>query len=295
MLYSMTGFGLAESQAEGFRMKVEIKSVNHRYLEVTVRTTDREWIYLEDGIRRTLQERIKRGRVDVHVTIAFDASSEKHWEIDWAAADGYVQAARQLQAKYELDGNLTLQDLLNQPQLLRLEERASGAEAVVEPQFMKCLDRAIEALLQMRQAEGAHLRDDLLRRLASVEAICRRMTELQPAAEEQMRQRLRQRIENLLQDEEAFDDNRFAMEVALMTEKADITEELTRLQSHISQLKGLLDVREPVGRKIDFLIQEMNREINTIGSKSHALEIIQSVVDLKSELEKIREQVQNIE
>jgi uncharacterized protein (TIGR00255 family) len=293
MIRSMTGFGQAERSVQGCRIQIDMKSVNHRYHEVMVRMP-REWLHLEEPLKKRVQQMVKRGRVDVFVTIDREPSAKVTVEIDWTLADGYIDAAKQLSDKYGLPGSLSLVELLRYPDLLGMKEPEMDGTAQEEA-FLSCTDEALERLVSMRQAEGANLTHDLKQRLHTIKRTHDEITDHSPLVVEQYRTKLRGRILELLEDTGAFDEQRFAMEVALMAERTNIDEELTRLQSHLDQFEMALESDQPIGRKLDFLIQEMNREVNTMGSKSNDQRLTQHVVELKSELEKIREQVQNIE
>lgn len=298
MIRSMTGFGQSGCTSQGYRIQVDIKSVNHRYLETVVRLP-KEWLAWEDGARRTVQAHVKRGRIDVFVSVEREAAGGRKAEIDWALADAYRLAAEQLRDRYSLSGPLSLEHLLGVPDLIGFRERDDREELAAELEAFlgECLREAMARLVSMRETEGGHLARDLSFRLDALERMQEAARRMAPAAVAEYRTKLRARLSELLKDREAgaIDEQRLAMEVALMAERSDIEEELTRLRSHIAQCRQLLQEDEPLGRKLDFLIQEMNREVNTIGSKGNHLDLIGQVVDMKAELEKMREQVQNIE
>jgi uncharacterized protein (TIGR00255 family) len=294
MIRSMTGFGQSGRRIPGFRMLVEVRSVNHRYAETSVKI-NREWLSLEDGIKKLVARDIKRGRADVYVTVEPDGQSGKKLVIDWDLASAYMEAANQLKVKFGLTDEPRLEDLLKVPELLHPGESALGEPAFPEQELMTCVEEAATQLSAMRVAEGAHLHEDLVRRLAVLDG---HLTEMKGMAAEVVAdysRKLAARIQELLPRDAVMDTGRLEQETALMADRCNIDEELTRLASHLAQFSGLLDAEEPVGRKLDFLIQEMNREVNTIGSKANRYELSKLVVELKAELEKIREQVQNIE
>lgn len=294
MIRSMTGYGQAVRQSGSLRIQVDMKSVNHRYGEVNFRLP-REWLVFEDRIRRVINGRIKRGRVDVYVSAERTGDGPARAEIDWALASAYHQAAKQLEERFSLAGGLTLADLLAVPGVVLAEGQLDTGEEV-QTMLLEAVEEALGQLCRMREAEGASLKADLLHRLAVLDGLRGKAEALAPVAVAQQRARLRQRMLDLpAESGVSLDENRLAMETAIMAERSNIDEELTRIRSHLAQFAGMLEASEPIGRKLDFLIQELNREINTIGSKSAQTELTGLVVDMKAELEKMREQVQNIE
>ncbi len=296
MLRSMTGYGQAVRMVSGYRVQIDLKSVNHRYGEVAIRMP-REWLMFEDGLRKLVQQVVKRGRVDVFVTAERDPHAAVQARVNWALAESYSQAAEQLREKLGLppDDKLQLKDLLSLPDVLTEAGDELEATDSLRQQLNDCLREALAELMAMREAEGLSLYKELSSRIHIVKDLRERVAAEAPKAAEYMRQRLRTRIQEMIADQSQFDEQRFIMEAAILAERADIEEELTRLHSHCGQFLELLEANEPVGRKLDFLIQEMNREVNTIGSKGNYTAITNLVVDLKAELEKLREQVQNIE
>ncbi|NDI33476.1 YicC/YloC family endoribonuclease [Chengkuizengella sediminis] len=293
MLQSMTGFGQAIRLMKGYQIQIDIKTVNHRYREIKIKMP-REWLALEEKLKTIIQKRIQRGRVEVFMTIEQqDSHTEQQVEINWQLADHYFQAADQLKTRYKLQDSLSLKDLMLIPDLVSLRKNLPDQDELMNQIISDCLEEALHQLLEMRSKEGSHLRKDLMKRVQVMEELHTQIQSMALSAVEQMRERLLQRIQEVY--DKQLDESRFTMEVALIAERANIDEELTRLLSHFEQFNTLFNQDEPVGRKLDFLIQEMNREVNTIGSKSNFTEITNKVVDLKAELEKIREQVQNIQ
>lgn len=290
----MTGYGQAVRQGGNLRVQVDMKSVNHRFGEIHFRMP-REWLVFEDRLRKLIAGKVKRGRVDVFVLAERTGEGPAGAEIDWALAGAYRDAANRLAERFSLDGGLALADLLAVPGIVKVEaELDAGKEA--EALLTEAVADALGQLCAMREAEGASLAADLRRRLAVLGRLAEEAARLAPAAIEQMRARLRQRLTDLLAEAGAsLDENRLVMEAAIMAERSDINEELTRIRSHLAQFADMLEADDPIGRKMDFLIQELNREINTIGSKSAQTELAVLVVDMKAELEKMREQAQNIE
>jgi len=290
----MTGYGQAVRQGGNLRIQVDMKSVNHRFGEISIRLP-REWLAFEDRLRRMIAGRIRRGRVEVYVQAERTGDVPAEAAIDWALAGAYRRAAEELKERFSLAGDLTVSVLLAVPGVVAAggtldagEETASAlAEAVGE---------ALDQLCRMREAEGASLEADLRERLAVLGGLAEEAARQAPLAVVQMRAKLTQRMRELLADAGVrLDESRLAMETALMAERSNIDEELTRIRSHLDQFADMLESADPIGRKLDFLIQELNREINTIGSKSAQTELSVLVVEMKAELEKMREQVQNIE
>lgn len=294
MLKSMTGFGAGRSQVEGEELSVELRSVNHKFLEVKARLP-REAASLEASLLKQLKERLARGAVDLVVRRVAAGASSQVPQVDVALAREYARAFGELQEALGL--TTTPADLLrqvsNQPGVLRMEERQVDL-ASLEQAANAALEQAIEALLQMRAVEGNALRADLEARLLRVATWVDQLSELAPQAVEEHHARLVQRVAELSKGTQV-DPQRLAQEVALFAERTDVAEELTRLKSHLEQMRTLLDAPEPAGRRMDFLVQEMHREVNTTGSKSQHPGISNLVVAMKAELERIREQVQNVE
>ncbi|MGZ7443797.1 YicC/YloC family endoribonuclease [Paenibacillus sp. TH7-28] len=294
MSHSMTGYGGAVRSYGGYIVQFEIKSVNHRYAEIVLRMP-REWSCYEDGLRRLVQRRVKRGRIDVFIGKERDDTSALPLVLNTPVAESYLQAAEELGRRYGVDAKLSAKDLLSLPDVLTAPELAPAGES--EPEWERVLQDGLEealiGLLGMREREGRNLVTDLSGRLARLEAIHGELVRLAPEVVNDYRSRLKGRLSELL--EGSFDEQRFAMEVAVFADRSNIDEELIRLKSHFEQCRSLLQAFEPIGRKLDFLIQEMNRETNTIGSKANHLALVNLVVEMKAELEKIREQAANLE
>ncbi|TNJ67207.1 YicC family protein [Paenibacillus hemerocallicola] len=294
MIRSMTGFGQSGRSSGGYRLLVELKSVNHRYSEITVRIP-REWLSLEDGVKREIQHAVKRGKVEAFVSIEKEAGGSKSVEIDWTIAEGYRQAAEQLRERFGISDTLTLKDMMTLPGLILFREAEQEAEPLTEP-LLEIVREAASIMLRMRETEGDHISRYMTERLEQLDYHRREMVSAAGQAVEEFRSKLHERLTELLGDAALRqDDPRLITEVAVMADRSDVGEELSRLSSHIDQCRKLLSADEPVGRRLDFLIQEMNREVNTIGSKSNRLELADRVIEMKAELEKMREQAQNIE
>ena len=285
---SMTGYGRCQHQRGEWECTVELRAVNHRYLDIACRLP-RSLSFLEDLIRRQLSP-LQRGHVDVYVTVSRLGGTMRQVDIDEALAQSYVDAAHRLAKKTGCRDNMST------ARLLMLEGVASLTEAAMDEESVSTLcavtvSDAVEQLDEMRRREGVSLREDLSKHLDVAAAIRQLMLVRAPQVVEEYRQRLCERLARM--DVEPVEPQRLAQEVALMADKCAIDEELSRLDSHITQLRRYLDTDGEIGKKMDFLIQEMNREANTIGSKANDAQLAQWVVDLKSEIEKLREQVQN--
>ncbi|MBQ4897362.1 YicC family protein [Paenibacillus sp. Marseille-P2973] len=295
MSHSMTGYGSSARIFGGYIIQFEIKSVNHRYSEVVLRMP-REWTCYEDGLRRLVQRDLKRGRVDVYISKEQDDDSTLPFVLNSGVVESYLRAAEDLKVKYGLESSLNAKDLLSLPDVLVSPDHALDGDTAGEAWesvLVDGLEEALAGLLEMRRKEGLHLAADLEQRLVRLEQIHAELIAMAPQVVSDYRSRLKSRLSELL--EGAFDEHRFAMEVAVFADRSNIDEELTRLGSHFVQCRTLLQASEPVGRKLDFLIQEMNRETNTIGSKANHLALVNRVVEMKAELEKIREQAANLE
>ncbi|WP_077617766.1 YicC/YloC family endoribonuclease [Bacillus sinesaloumensis] len=291
MIASMTGFGRAKKETDEFSVYVELKSVNHRFCEINTRIP-RHLLFLEDKIKKTIVEHVKRGRVEVFLTIEGEGFVTKTLSVDWELLNTLVVTTKQIQEKYQLTDQITTQMLLSNDNILSIEEQKKENEEL-ELIILEVTENAVQQLKQMREVEGNKLIEDILSFLGQIEENVHTVEEYAPRVIAHYRERIEKRVKEYVGNE--FDENRILTEVALFAEKADISEELTRLRSHISQFRDTVDTNEPIGRKLDFIIQEMNRETNTIGSKANDPQIAKHVVEMKSLLEKIKEQVQNIE
>ena len=285
---SMTGYGKCQMQSGSWEVTVELRAVNHRYLDVAMRLP-RNLLFLEDGVRKGLQALI-RGHVDVYLTVRQTEGAGRVVEADTALAVSYMEAAKAIREVTGAADDLTISRLLKLEGVTTLTEAAMDEEAVAAL-CAEVLDGAIAQLDDMRLREGENLRADLAEHLDKVAALREQVVAYAPKVVEEYRARLTEKLAKL--PIEPVDPARLAQEVALMADKCAIDEELSRLMSHITQLRRYLDMQGETGKKMDFLIQEMNRETNTIGSKCSDAAIAQCVVDMKSEIEKLREQIQN--
>jgi uncharacterized protein (TIGR00255 family) len=292
MVRSMTGYGRAETQLADKQIVVEIRSVNHRFLDISVRMP-RLFATLEKDIRKQISAAAQRGKIDVSVQCEASQVGEAPLSVD-SAALGHVRALlRQVQELSGADGPLDLQTLLVFKDMLFRHTDEPADEKQVWAVLQPCLVQALDAMSRMQEAEGGEIARDIQGRLAHVAQLKDAIADRAPDALQARREALRQRIAALCEGID-LDESRMTQEIALMADKSDVTEELVRAGSHIGQFLNGLEACEPVGRKLDFLIQEINREINTIGSKASDAHIALQVVEAKNELEKIREQVQNI-
>jgi uncharacterized protein (TIGR00255 family) len=292
MLKSMTGFGRGEYQEEGKEFLVEIKTVNHRYSDVFVKIP-RHISFLEDRVREMVSKSISRGKVDVYVSFEDYSDDSKNVVFDEPLAKTYIKALETLRDEYGLQDDITVSLVAKFPDILRVEKNEEDGEKLWL--LLKvAVEKAVESLISMRTIEGQGLKNNLLERANYIEGVLKEITERAPNVVKEYKTKLENRLKELL-EQQTVDETRLATEVAIFADRASIDEEIVRLGSHIGQLREALNMEQPVGRKLDFLIQEMNRETNTIGSKANDLIITRHVVDIKSELEKVREQIQNIE
>jgi len=289
---SMTGFGRGEAVGQGKKFTVELKSVNHRFAEVVLRLP-KQLFSLEEKSRRLILERVARGRVDGYISLEQSAEKIPTVKVDKALATSYYKAMGELLDQLGVVDSIRSDHIFTVPGVLSLEEPAEDA-ALWWPVLEQAIITAVDGLVEMRESEGNRLRDDLLARLGMIMKMTSEIESRAPQVVEDYRVRITQRLQDWLADS-ILDMNRVMAEVTIMAEKSSITEEIIRLYSHVVQASESLGGTEPVGRKLDFIIQEMNREINTIASKSGDIQISGYVVEIKSQLEKIREQVQNLE
>ena len=292
MIKSMTGYGRARETRNGRDITVELRSVNNRYLDCTVKMP-RMYIFAEDAIKSMVQKNVSRGKVDVFLTIDSTGADQAVISVNEALAGEYLQAVRQLAGAFSLPENVTAWDLSRLPDVLTVTKAEEDLEAV-SADLCAVLAEAIEAYNAMREREGEKLAEDILGRLDTIEALTAAVEERSPQTVAEYREKLLERMREVL-GSATVDEGRLLTEAAIFADKVAVDEETVRLRSHLSQLRDMLCSSEPIGRKLDFLIQEVNRESNTIGSKCCDVEIARKVVDLKAEVEKIREQVQNIE
>ncbi len=292
MVKSMTGYGRARETLNGRDITVEVRSVNNRYLDCTVKMP-RAYVFAEDAIKTGVQKAISRGKVDVFVTIDTTAADVSVVAVNEPLARSYYEALMQLKNTFALEGEVTPMALAKFPDVLTVTRAEEDLESVAAD-ICAVLEQALQAYNQMRAVEGGRLADDISSRVATIESVVSKVEERSPQTVAEYRARLTNKMNEVLQST-TIDESRILTEAAIFADKIAVDEETVRLRSHIAQLRTMLHSDQPVGRKLDFLIQEVNRECNTIGSKCNDLTIAQDVVNMKAEVEKIREQVQNIE
>ncbi len=288
----MTGFGRCLESVDGKTIIVEIKSVNHRYYEFSSRLP-RSCGYLDEKLKSFIQGKVSRGKIDVGVSIQSDGVSDEKIEVNSEVAKGYITALRSANEELGLEDDLTLSRIMRLPDIFDVKKIEEDEETVWN-EVRSVAEKALERFIAMREAEGEKMREDILSRLDYITELVEKIEKKSPETTEKYRKKLFDKISEILNDTNV-DEQRILTEAAIFSEKTAVDEETVRLRSHINQCREMLSMNEAVGRKLDFLIQEFNREANTIGSKCQDIEITKVVVDLKSEIEKIREQVQNIE
>ena len=288
----MTGYGKAEYVENGISLTVEIKTVNNRFLDI-IPKYPRAFVALDDSIRKTVQSRISRGRAELFITFSDTSEGSKKIVIDEALCRQYVLAAKTLCEKFGVENDFTVTSLLRNPDCVSEEVSHDNAERIGDI-LKKTLWAALDELVKMREIEGEKLKKDILARDDEVERLVGEISARAPKIKEEYSQKIKERMTEILGSAD-YDESRLLQEVALFADRTNIDEEITRLKSHISQLRAVCREDVDVGKKLDFLMQEFNREANTVCSKSNDIEITKFALALKNEIEKIREQVQNIE
>jgi uncharacterized protein (TIGR00255 family) len=288
----MTGYGNAKISGDSITASVELRSVNNRYLETSVRMP-RAFLALEDEVKSTVKQHISRGKVDLFISIDSSAADSIAVSVNGKLAEAYVNAIRQMSDTYDLPFDLTSASLGRLPDVLSVEKEETENERISRV-LHEALESALTDFDEMRSREGQKLQADIASKLETIETIVAAIEKETPETVALYRSRLEQKLQEVLQTKE-IDESRILMEAAVFADRIAVDEELVRLKSHLAQMKSFLEEGSPIGKKMDFLIQEFNREANTIGSKCQNSDIAHTVVDLKSEIEKIREQIQNIE
>ena len=287
----MTGYGKANLSENLKEYQVEIKSVNHRYLDISVKMP-RILSYLEEEVKKEISSYIKRGKVDVFITFQNNSVEGKEIKINTPLAKIYIDELRKLAKEEDLLANIEVTEISKFPDVLTIQN--DQEDEMIQEELLKTVSKASENLVQMREQEGTKIAEDLLIRIESIQKKVEEISVLSTGLIEEYVVKLEGRIKEILKNQE-IDETRLAQEVVIYADKCSVEEEVTRLKSHIAQFRKLLREKEAIGKKLDFIIQEMNRETNTIGSKANNLEITNQVIDIKTELENIREQIQNIE
>ena len=288
---SMTGFGRASLESNGKNYIIEIKTVNNKYSDITVKSPKR-LSFMEDKIRKQIANRITRGKVEVLVSFFDFSNKSKNVVLNKEIAKEYIKQLREIADENNLSENISVVEIAKLPDILNSIDSDNDEEIASEA--LQCLNMALDSLIEMRKAEGENIKQDLLVRIERVQNLVDKIAENSKGIVEEYVSKLEKRVKEILKTD-VVDENRIAQEAVIYADKTSIEEELTRLNSHIVQFKELVNSDGPVGKKLDFMIQEMNRETNTIGSKAGSGEITKAVIDLKVELEDIREQIQNIE
>lgn len=291
MIKSMTGYGKANLSKDKKEYQVEIKSVNHRYLDICVKMP-RVLSYLEDEVKKQISSQIKRGKVDVFITFENNSIEDKEIKINTEIAKIYIEELKKLAKQENILDNIEVTEISKLPDVLTIQNNQE--DETIKDALLEAVSNATENLVQMRSIEGNKMADDLVARIQGIKEKVEEISSLSTGLIEEYVVKLEGRIKEILKNQD-IDEARLAQEVVIYADKCSIEEEVTRLKSHISQFEKLIKTDEAIGKKLDFIIQEMNRETNTIGSKANNLEITNGVIDIKTELENIREQVQNIE
>lgn len=304
---SMTGYGKAQSISDGREISVEIRSVNHRYYEFNARIP-RAYTYLEEKLKTLIHSKISRGKIEVSVAVNNIENSDYSVEINKPVLESYFNALADLSVNgisvderfsdvcgrtYRIENDLTLSNIMKIPDIFTVSRKTDDEEQIWNA-VKAVAEKALESFMEMSSAEGERLKNDIEQKLSCISKMVGKIKVLEPQSIEIYRERLYSRLKEILESPD-IDEQRIVTECAVFSDKVAVDEETVRLESHINQVLSLIYSGEPCGKKIDFIIQEMNREVNTIGSKSQSLEITKTVVDLKSEIEKIREQIQNVE
>ena len=292
MVMSMTGFGRAELSVGNRDIIVEMKSVNHRYFEFSCRTS-RGYSFLEDKLKKYVGQYVSRGKVDMYVSVTENDDTSVEVALNKPLASGYIDAMRTLSQEYDVTDDISVSTLSRFSDIFQISRPPADEEAVFAD-VKVAVDAALEHFLTMRKAEGEKLKEDILSRAQTIIDIVGEIEKRSPQTVQEYRDRLYAKLSEVLQGAN-IDDQRILTEAAIFADKVAVDEETVRLRSHFDQMKKFLDSGVPVGRKLDFIVQEMNREANTIGSKVNDSALAHKVVDIKGEIEKIREQVQNIE
>jgi len=291
-MQSMTGFGRADTEIDGRLISAEIKSVNHRYLDINIRMP-RFLGFLEEDVRKAIRAQLNRGRVDVFINYQTSREDAKSVEINMPVIKSFLMAAEQIEESAGVKNNMTMSDVLSLPETVKVRD-ADEDEDALKTLLLKSIGDALEKIEDARAKEGASLKEDISMRLDLLKEFTNGIEQLSDTVVDEYKEKLKNRLKDLIEATD-MDESRFNTEVAIFADKCNITEEIIRLKTHLNAFKKDLEKKGPCGRRFDFLVQEINREFNTIGSKSSDVTITSIVIEAKAELEKIREQIQNIE
>lgn len=292
MLRSMTGYGRQEKLIDGKKILVEIRSVNQRFTDYNIKLP-RYMGFLEEKVRNFASEKITRGKVDIYISVESYDETDKEIYLNTALAKNYIDVLKQLRDEFDLKDDISVMEVAAFTEIFKTERKEEDQEQVWA-QVKEVMAEAMEAFISMREREGERIEKDLVERVEYMKTLAAQVDERSPQTVEEYRDRLYSKIKELLEDRD-IDESRVLTEVAIFSDKIAVNEETVRLGSHFEEFYNIINSGEPAGRKLDFLIQEINREVNTIGSKAQDIEIAKTVVTLKGEIEKLREQIQNIE
>ena len=292
MLRSMTGYGRGKYENDSREYIVEIKSVNNRYTDISIKMP-RSISFLEENVKKNISNSITRGKVEVFITFTNNSNKGRSIEINRELAKNYIEEMKNLASQENINANIEVIDVMKMPDVLNIKIDEND-EAVITDQLTKCTEEAVANFIKMREVEGEKIKQDLSNRILKISEKIEKINSISTGLVEEYIVKLERRVNELLKPN-LVDETRLAQEVVIYSDKCSVEEEITRLKSHISQFMKLLEKENSNGKRLDFLIQEMNRETNTIGSKANSIDITNYVVDIKTELENIREQIQNIE
>ncbi|MBS5946551.1 MAG: YicC family protein [Peptoniphilus harei] len=289
---SMTGYGLFEKRSEDFYIKVEMKSVNNRYLDINVRMPN-SIMYAEESVKSFIKSKIKRGKVDVFINFEYLDSSDVKIDVDYELLNKYISISKDLQEKFGVIDDLSFSKLMEDSNIFKAQKQEFDGD-FIKDELLKVVEMASKDFIEARSIEGEKIKEDFLVKLEEIRNLTTFIENRAPISLKENEKRLRERVSEYL-DSKEIDEDRILTEIAIMLDRLSIDEEITRLKIHIDNFNDIIKSKGAIGRKLDFLIQEINRESNTIGSKSNDIEITSKVVMLKSEIEKLREQAQNVE
>jgi len=292
MIKSMTGYGSAEGTSGNLAITIELRAVNNRYLDVSVRMP-RLYLFAEEGLKKRVGSAVSRGKVDVFINVDMAGEQDVEITVNEALASAYMTALNKLSDRFGLEGDITTIQIAKMPEVLQVDRPKTDADAF-NRDLLQILDRALESFNTMRKVEGEKLEQDITDRLNEIERMTAQIETLSPGTVTAYREKLEARMAEVLEGTH-IEESRILTEAAIFADRVAVDEEITRLRSHVSQLRDMLKAGGGIGRKLDFLLQELGRETNTVGSKCNDLEIGRIVIALKAEIEKIREQTQNIE
>ncbi len=292
MVSSMTGFGRDSIIEAGKSFVIEIKSVNHRYMDLNIKMP-RVYLTLEERIRNVIKEKLNRGKIDIYINMKVFERTDVEAVLNKSLAASYVKCLKEIQESFDLRDDVSVINIARFPEVVNVEHKEEDVELIWET-IKKPLEGALDKHMEMRLREGQKLKEDLLLKCSNIELLLKEIQDKSTTVVLDYKEKLENRLKEIVEDKN-YDEGRVAMEMAIIADKCCIDEELVRLASHLSQIKDTLEIEEPIGRKLDFIVQEMNREANTISSKSNDLTVTKNILQVKSEIEKIREQTQNIE